>query len=97
MSEVKHTPGPWEAGDGAGNGRKDHIYCDDATGSAVATCHMDYVPRTRVEVEANARLIAAAPDLLAALITAERIVGRAFPNGQDHTDLRAAIARATEG
>jgi hypothetical protein len=45
---------------------------------------------------ANARLIAAAPDLLAALKGAQRIIERDFPNGTLAADVRAAIAKATQ-
>ena len=51
----KYTPGPWEA-------RGLSVFLPNETALAVATC----VPH-RPEAQANARLIAAAPELLEAL------------------------------
>jgi hypothetical protein len=46
--------------------------------------------------EANACLIAAAPDLLAAMIAAENLFHGTFAvNGTVHKQMRAAIAKAT--
>ena len=61
---TKHTPGPWVTDPRYfGN-----VYCDDATGSLVAKCgRFEFVSRPAEELAANTRLIAAAPDLLAAL------------------------------
>lgn len=102
MSE-KHTPGPWCVSE------------DDASGQAVvrgehieiATCWHHCVGSIEIEMRANARLVAAAPDLLAAL---QGAIG-ALEFSQDfHRDLgnedqafaadrldaaRAAIAKAT--
>lgn len=67
MSE--HTPGPWEVGT-EGNGSPGFVYCDNSLGSAVAVVYgpaMRHSVFSRAEEEANARLIAAAPDLLEAL------------------------------
>jgi len=54
-----HTPGPWEAHE---NG---HIYAEERA-NAVARIFENYYHRDG-EAQANARLIAAAPDMLAAL------------------------------
>lgn len=54
-----HTPGPWTHGAHAHAGEP---VITDAHGHNIAFCNAD-----RPEDEANARLIAAAPDLLAAL------------------------------
>lgn len=65
MSEAKHTPGPWVLDDDMPGS----IFSDDATGSIVARCRgvgFEYAPRPIEEWQANARLIAAAPDLDAA-------------------------------
>jgi hypothetical protein len=87
---VAHTPGPWNAVSSAGLLRDveavGHIGVAGAMG------------RTREEQEANARLIAAAPELLEAL----RLLCDLNPS-QHHIDevarrhaiARAAIARAT--
>ena len=71
MSEHKHTPGPWTLGKG-----KYRVRTED--GTLVAECYttgnyMRY-PRDKVEQNANAHLIAAAPDLLEALIEARETI-----------------------
>ena len=59
MKTANHTPGPWEAHE---NG---HIYAEERA-SAVARIFENSYHRDG-EAQANARLIAAAPDMLAAL------------------------------
>jgi hypothetical protein len=65
MSNTQHTPGPWlhvKADECHGH------YIEDATGETV--CDLYFVTSSRHEfsnAELNARLIAAAPDLLEAL------------------------------
>jgi len=54
MTENKHTPGPWEIGRGG------EVYAAKQYQSVAMVCLHD-------EGEANAHLIAAAPDLLACL------------------------------
>lgn len=109
MSEAKHTPGLWElagenrhfgywiSGPGSRPGSRTHI-CDTI---GIDTVHLD---RNRFEVgevtKANATLIAASPDLLAAL---EDLVAK-IPNDVYGWDsdvpnpifnaARAAIAKA---
>ena len=61
-----HTPGPWKT--------QTHISLDrleirDADGRRIAVCAMDF-PMSAKTHDANARLIAAAPELLAALAEA---------------------------
>lgn len=87
-----HTPGPWEY-DG------DYIFAA-AIGGYIADPNTDdmtsgrYVAKrdAQVQIEANARLIAAAPDLLAALQGVLRVADRAT---DEFDAARAAIARAT--
>ena len=69
--EAKHTPGPWELRtiDTADVRGAVHVY---AGGAAVTT---DVWGRTLPESDANARLIAAAPDLLAFAESVESILG----------------------
>lgn len=62
----KFTPGPWVVGS-EGNGSCDYIYCDDVMGSAIATVRMEYTIIPYEQKVANAKLIAAAPDMYAAL------------------------------
>ena len=88
------TPGPWEANfsfpgrDGIGD-----VWQIDADGHAVCTTQFCYAPNT----EANARLIAAAPDLLEALLKARAaLVGDpdSFDIDYAFDVMNAAIAKA---
>ena len=95
-----HTPGPWEAGNMTG----DHTVVISTHESSQADCwiamvYMGYgmckgdIPKAVDEVIANARLIAAAPTLLAAL---EKIVSDGdYTNPEEMKRIaRAAIAQA---
>ncbi len=84
MSESKHTPGPWELQGG---------YRDIMTKDArVCTVRHGYV--TRETYHANARLIAAAPDLIAALRYVLELHDANEPiEPKDAELLRAAIAK----
>lgn len=77
---TKHTPGPWAA-------FQNRI--QSAEGEPIADALMVSDFDTSGEDEANARLIAAAPDLLAAL---EVVI--AHPNNFNFEVVRAAIAKA---
>ena len=91
MSENKFTPGPWETGDDY------QVQTVDKHGYEIAEMRID-VP----EYEANARLIAAAPDLLEALeavllVVGQLRIGEHLPcdQGMNVTKLcMAAIAKA---
>lgn len=62
------TPAPWSVGGpDNGGGSTMGVYCDDATGNRVADCYPQFSTIDRGEARANAVLMAAAPDLLAAL------------------------------
>ena len=62
MSESKHTPGPWSAGTYC---LQPTVFWDKGNGTvAIASIHDGYA---KGDPKANARLIAAAPDLLEAL------------------------------
>ena len=80
MTNVKHTPGPWEwSDDGNGN-------CWGRAG--LKPCVLSATVHGLVYVDdADARLIAAAPDLLEALREMERLHGATALS-------RAAIAKA---
>jgi hypothetical protein len=88
MSEAKHSAGPWSVGDNIGDG---NLWVAPADKNAPVVC--DLVPREAdftEEDEANARLIASAPDLLA-------LVHRAVADRIDNEWLkkaRAVIAKA---
>lgn len=87
--ETKHTPGPWlvftnPIGVGV---------CVDA--SDVAHCSGFDSKRSRGEEEANARLIAAAPDMLAALKEFLRHQANEVPNlDRAETAALSAVAKA---
>lgn len=93
-SASKHTPGPWSAAfDGHGGMSIDS-----------SSCQIGYVSRGAGRQEANASLIAAAPDLIEALERARSLLATAegqFPpefNARVReaiTQARKAIARAT--
>src|SRR5690606_23383477 len=94
-----HTPGPWELGeDGVWLGS---VYSEDGLRIALVYGEWDIdEPRPREEGEANARLIAATPDLLAALqsfVAAVEDDGEPMPGARWHAECvaaRAAIAKA---
>jgi hypothetical protein len=109
----KHTPGPWYVGtDFSDQGR--HIYaeqmvCDDDGEEwhpLIATTDDD---ERLVDWQANAQLLAAAPDLLEALKNADKLISQLMPGIkhialQDYAFLNntlmantAAIAKATGG
>lgn len=67
MSEIKHTPGPWSFGEVGPDGRLLIVGCERRR--YVADVQVHQVPRDagvfeEIERKANARLIAAAPELL---------------------------------
>ncbi len=92
---MSHTKGPWTLGTGSIPGSpKNHAVC---SGPCIVANVVSIISETRSS-EANARLIAAAPELLEAL---ETIAGFAPGNG-DVCEIiakraRAAIAKATGG
>jgi hypothetical protein len=59
-NQTKHTPGPWQIRSGGNTGK---FFVEQSQGAEVTICFVDTNLRSN---EANARLIAAAPDLLAA-------------------------------
>jgi hypothetical protein len=87
---MSHTPGPWHAEFGPQGG---YVISDDERGHTV--CLRSPWPMRMGESEANARLIAAAPDLLSAL---EALVngpgeGRVSPSEPDSFERRIDRAR----
>lgn len=83
--ETKHTPGPWRITDG-GNvcNCVGHTLHDEGH---VCIAFAQPVP----EGEANARLIAAAPELLAALEWCEQVYGNDWP---ENASIRETIREA---
>ena len=98
--ETKHTPGPWKS-EGYGiwssvGGENRRVACTEYDRG-----EGPYKVKTEQEAVSNARLIAAAPDLLAALIELLDQAGEVYPHfeserGQANiAQARAAISRAT--
>jgi len=85
---MKHTPGPWVATHA--NGNDFIVKAGDI--EVVAGCGCYGSPYMRGNPDADARLIAAAPDLLAALHGVLRVADRAT---DEFDAARAAIAKAT--
>jgi hypothetical protein len=87
---AKHTPGPWRVDYKDMHGQQvvmnDHI--------EIATCWHHCVGSIEKEMDANVRLIAAAPELLEAL---QAIIGLpAHPMRKKAVEIaRAAVAKAT--
>ena len=85
---MKHTPGPWYVDPikAHANGNR-RIMAEQCTPVAVVPEHL----------AADARLIAAAPDMLIALMDFVSYFGHDNDNGLDEmiTNARAAIAKAT--
>jgi len=101
----KHTPGPWYCGTFRPVGNRPGIDIDAADSANIALCHYEKTEMTATETKANARLIASAPELLAAL---QAILNRYIDlagsgdcgNWNPETEpqviqARAAIAKAT--
>ncbi len=98
MSE--HTPGPWRVFKGGVSGRI--IGIGELNGEGVCDCGFGVWRGGSEEAEANARLIAAAPELLEALQKARNALDLVDDDSEFH-DVQsaremadAAIAKATE-
>lgn len=90
MSETKHTPGPWEISP---------VRTHDGNSMVVGGMDRAFGLVAECVVDEDARLIAAAPEMLDALLQAqiyieadEAVHGRQFGDGNA---IRAAIAKAT--
>ena len=89
MSEAKHTTGPWNVP------FREFTKIKAANGAHIATCHK---LTNLVNLEANSRLIAAAPDLLDALVQFVDEFEGCYADGEPAMiKARAAIAKATGG
>lgn len=99
MSNAKHTPGPWRidraiAYDDGDNGMSAVSISGDGWGE-FAKCLVKFDDEDPPEGQANARLIAAAPDLLSALERLEMVSGLALMSDDPaRMAARAAIAKA---
>jgi len=93
-TEATHTPGPWHyrSHDGAG-----HLYgVRSASGAFVATVAKDFYPQAVnfAEAEANARLIALAPDMAHGLSTIVNMCERFQNNDAEGRDAESELAEA---
>jgi hypothetical protein len=89
LSAAKHTPGPWVIND-----QVDMLFIE-ADGAPVASVEVGEGPEEAEGAEADARLIAAAPDLLAEL---EDVLSAIQDDGEiDADSVRASIAKARGG
>jgi hypothetical protein len=100
-NQVSHTPGPWQA---ELPRRNDAHMCRITTAWEQNNCYLQlgqtwdpehpvsYVGLSRMECIANARLMAAAPDLLAALKAIDALPSELA--GEAWAIARAAIAKA---
>lgn len=92
---MAHTTGPWQTG--AIMTRVEVWPEGWRVGMCIADCHAKHAPAEESERVANARLIAAAPDLLVACQLASIAMGT-FPQFSDvKTILLDAIAKAKGG
>lgn len=87
--KTKFTPGPWFV-TGSGLGRYVDANVRAGVLQEVAWCGATEVSE---QMEANARLIAAAPELLAALKTAAEVIGH--PDDSFSVYMARLIAKAT--
>lgn len=100
---AEFTPGPWKIFDGWGSSKFAPVVVDcipDADGKFVGNC-ICHVATTNEDAEANANLIAAAPDMYEALEdalrTCEQDMQHILDNGRLRDVLRAALAKAKGG
>lgn len=96
----KFTPGPWFVANG--NEVHDELACYDEQGARVGNtanriATVEYPYMDDAGKTANARLIAAAPDLYAALVDQRRLlveVAKHLGQSQERTDLEGQVHRA---
>lgn len=90
----KFTPGPWAVYE---DSPATSVYCDDEFGNRVADCNSAFTTLPKEQRIANAKLIAAAPDLYAACKEFIRKVeaGEAKSTAS-YEQMKAAIQKATE-
>ena len=89
--KAAHTPGPWNCNRSSASGYD--IVCSE--NSPTDVCVISRRDKTTGEIDASARLIAAAPELLAALETAYMaLIGYLPAHRNDVTDAAIGAARA---
>ena len=89
---AEHTPGPWEAVENGGRLATD-VFAGDLQ---IADCDWPQGELDGVTLESNARLIAAAPSLLAALkaLLAAHATNNPFAIMHANAEANAVVARA---
>ena len=100
---TQHTPGPWRIVMSAGNfDSRVNAYQVKYGRAGTPLCIVDGAGNSSMHNEANARLIAASPDLLAELKDALRVLENVWPPETRSSGIkrqldamRAAIAKAT--
>jgi hypothetical protein len=91
MSELKFTPGPWVVDESRHEGSVNRLEPFRHIGMVSG---FQYDAGSRAENEANAKLIAAAPDLYVALTEARQVIATALAVGApDWFDSAAKIAQ----
>lgn len=96
MKHAKHTPGPWVAGNELGITTVENGKCKVFAKLSPMYLILDGVIDFS-EQAANARLIAAAPELLEFLIELIEQPGNGFTLHEDKVAARRLIAKATGG
>ena len=92
----KHTPGPWSLLKSSGDGKRQYVTSSCGDYFLDLRCEVDSDDRDYDTAIANARLIAAAPDLLAACETIEQLGKSRYCDLGIDKMVRAAIAKAKE-
>lgn len=101
---IEHTPGPWKVESFPEVGKKGSVYVSGAEGWEVSPVCSTWETESRIKNEANAQLIAAAPDLLAACRECLSAVDEAYSatghfrvaaTSEQRMRLEAAITKAT--
>lgn len=100
MNKTKHTPGPWTVNRATLQVRAEYTSGGETSFDIIAELPAEYA--TESECEANAALIAAAPDLLEAAIACAEYSALTWSDDPDNEpgffkDLRDAIAKAEGG
>jgi hypothetical protein len=93
QSECSHTPGPWMVGNVGQREDPRMVYCDDSLGSRVADCSTSGHGLTVEQDLANARLIAAAPEMYTILDELEEALDKEIYPEQVKEDFDALDER----
>ena len=94
MKDTRHTPGPWRVESYDSIHQYAEIVAGFETIETVRICDVPSWPCAEEEMKANARLIAAAPDLLNLMTAATRLDELTGDNLAVYARTFAALARA---